>query len=497
MSGYNSSTATITNVIYRAPLTNPVNGWANTGSTLPGGNYYASTAIIGNAAYIFGGASSSVIWSAPIFNGSPNISSNPSWKTATNVSGSGGGVATGNANTSTELAYATIPGSVSNTATATWQNVVTLPAITVDGNTAIYAQIVSGLIEPCTNAANASIMVGLFEGSTQIDGNFSTFHNEDAAGNYGGYMSFNAMWPKFTPSAGSHTYTIKLLSNVCNGALISGGGYSTAYARIFLANPLLQGGNGGIQNGTTTQTANINIQSVSASSPTAVIQGASSQSANILEVKNGTGTIVFNVDPSGNIAVAGNLSVTGNVTVNGYIATPSSSMYGTSLPGSPVNGQEFYYVADATNGVVWHLRYNSASASSYKWEYLGGAPLKVERVAGLSNTGINVWGTGLVDLTIPRNGDYEYTYNVGVISNGSAGTATGNLSAQASTTTPNTAVDGYASSSMVNGGNGAAVYSKRLTGMTAGTVWRAYNLNNQQPFSYYSSSASLIPIRIN
>lgn len=46
-----------------------------------------------------------------------------------------------------------------------------------------------------------------------------------------------------------------------------------------------------------------------------------------------------------------------------------------ALPTSPVDGQEVYYVADSTNGVLWHLRYNAASASAYKWEFVGGAEL--------------------------------------------------------------------------------------------------------------------------
>lgn len=52
----------------------------------------------------------------------------------------------------------------------------------------------------------------------------------------------------------------------------------------------------------------------------------------------------------------------------------------TSLPGSPIDGQEIYYVADATNGVVWHLRYN-ASGGTYKWEFVGGPPAHYENDA--------------------------------------------------------------------------------------------------------------------
>jgi len=50
----------------------------------------------------------------------------------------------------------------------------------------------------------------------------------------------------------------------------------------------------------------------------------------------------------------------------------------SSLPSSPVNGQDCYYLADATNGVVWHLKYRSASASTFKWEYVGGGSLHAE-----------------------------------------------------------------------------------------------------------------------
>jgi hypothetical protein len=44
----------------------------------------------------------------------------------------------------------------------------------------------------------------------------------------------------------------------------------------------------------------------------------------------------------------------------------------SALPGSPVDGQECYLLADVTAGTVWHLRYRAASPSTYKWEFLGG-----------------------------------------------------------------------------------------------------------------------------
>lgn len=59
----------------------------------------------------------------------------------------------------------------------------------------------------------------------------------------------------------------------------------------------------------------------------------------------------------------------------------------TSLPANPIDGQECYYLADATNGVVWHLRYRSASGSAYKWEFLGGSGIRAELAMSESGPG--------------------------------------------------------------------------------------------------------------
>lgn len=92
-------------------------------------------------------------------------------------------------------------------------------------------------------------------------------------------------------------------------------------------------------------------------------------------------------------------------------ASPAPTV--TSLPASPVDGDEVVYVANATNGVSWRLRYRAASASSYKWEFVGGAELRSEGVGGTT------WGTWNntnslnhvntnVSLTVPLAGDYAF-----------------------------------------------------------------------------------------
>lgn len=84
----------------------------------------------------------------------------------------------------------------------------------------------------------------------------------------------------------------------------------------------------------------------------------------------------------------------------------------TTLPsgtGFPFDGQEIYFVADATNGIVWHLRYRAAASGSYKWERVGGSPLtsEVATFSNLSPTSYTNWSGPAI--TVPVAGDYEIT----------------------------------------------------------------------------------------
>jgi hypothetical protein len=109
---------------------------------------------------------------------------------------------------------------------------------------------------------------------------------------------------------------------------------------------------------------------------------------------------------------------------SGFLGPPKV----TVLPANPVDGQECYFVADAANGVVWHLRYNAtASITSYKtgtgtWEVVGGSQLIGESVVNMGvivGTTYQVIGSGLCAVTCPLMGDYDVTPYAG-----SAGTET-------------------------------------------------------------------------
>lgn len=79
-----------------------------------------------------------------------------------------------------------------------------------------------------------------------------------------------------------------------------------------------------------------------------------------------------------------------------------------ALPASPTDGQEFFYLADAANGVIWHFRYRAAAASPYKWEFVGGSPLHIGLVTVFTTTsGTPVADGTTTQIVIPFAGDYD------------------------------------------------------------------------------------------
>jgi hypothetical protein len=84
----------------------------------------------------------------------------------------------------------------------------------------------------------------------------------------------------------------------------------------------------------------------------------------------------------------------------------------SSLPSSPADGTEIYYVADAANGVVWHLKYRALDASAYKWEFIGGGSLaaSVDANDGTSSTVYVDQATPGPSITVPLAGDYDVEF---------------------------------------------------------------------------------------
>lgn len=92
----------------------------------------------------------------------------------------------------------------------------------------------------------------------------------------------------------------------------------------------------------------------------------------------------------------------------------------TALPSAPTDGQRVALLADPDQGAVWHLRYRLGSASTFKWEFLGGPPVRRVQTAALSATFGGAWQEipGL-QLVLPSRGDYEVTLSAHVLSGAS------------------------------------------------------------------------------
>lgn len=97
------------------------------------------------------------------------------------------------------------------------------------------------------------------------------------------------------------------------------------------------------------------------------------------------------------------------------------STYVTSLPSNPVDGQTVVYAADASNGVMWTLRYRAASSSSYKWEFVGGSYLgaSVATLQSTTSTTYTDLTTSGPTVTPPLSGDYAIRVEAGMTSTSS------------------------------------------------------------------------------
>lgn len=81
----------------------------------------------------------------------------------------------------------------------------------------------------------------------------------------------------------------------------------------------------------------------------------------------------------------------------------------TSLPTQPYNGQEVYFSAEPSTGVTWHLRYRAAASGSYKWEFIGGPPMRSEVATSQATTSTGFTNLATVGpvITTPLAGDYD------------------------------------------------------------------------------------------
>lgn len=181
---------------------------------------------------------------------------------------------------------------------------------------------------------------------------------------------------------------------------------------------------------------------------------------------------------------------------------PSNIPVVTALPTTGlVDGQEVYFQNSnmALDGVMWHLRYRSASAT-YKWECIGGSPWHTPAVNDSTATGTgSTWsqtigdGFQAVGRDLPLAGDYFVTWSA-VYSLAAAATVQSGVGVWR----PNDTTTPYVYVTATNYGSGQVANvsgSGRLIGCTVGRCALSYLYVAQVP-TFHQRRLSVLPIKV-
>lgn len=171
--------------------------------------------------------------------------------------------------------------------------------------------------------------------------------------------------------------------------------------------------------------------------------------------------------------------------------------YVTSLPGSPSNGDEIYLVLSAALGLLGHFRYNSGSASPYKWEAVGKQPELFDEITAIESTANGAYvalTTAGPSIALPYAGDYMVEIGAHIQSDASGGG--GNMSYDIGATG---AVDAdnithFAANTATVGFN--ASRARRKNALTAVTLTAKYNRTGAGNATFRSRWMKATPIRI-
>jgi hypothetical protein len=178
---------------------------------------------------------------------------------------------------------------------------------------------------------------------------------------------------------------------------------------------------------------------------------------------------------------------------------PAALGYGTALPGSPVDGQEYVLVDSTTNpSYQWRFRYNAGSSSAYKWEYVGGAPAYSEINTSEGTTSLTYAALTTIgpSVTLPRAGDYDVTLGTRLFASATGVTVYMSYDIGATAAADADAVTLYATS--VSGVSNSAAVSRlrRKPGLTAVSLTAKYRVDAASTGTFSARWLAAIPVRV-
>jgi hypothetical protein len=172
-----------------------------------------------------------------------------------------------------------------------------------------------------------------------------------------------------------------------------------------------------------------------------------------------------------------------------------TSLY-TSLPSNPIDGQEIRFLADAANGIVWHLRFRAVSPNTQKWEVIGGPPL-IASVAASANLAVsNTWSdlSGSPSFVMPLAGLYQVGH--GAVCANQSGTPTETQCVVACTNS-GTVSEPQGVNATGNSYGKTLMAEGTITVAAAGNVVKQqYSQNSTNPVGYSKRWMRLTPVRV-
>lgn len=177
----------------------------------------------------------------------------------------------------------------------------------------------------------------------------------------------------------------------------------------------------------------------------------------------------------------------------GGVVIPGPRKTVTSLPAEPVDGEEIDYLANATNGVVWALKYRATSASAHKWELVGGSELSSEVTANQETSSAVYVDLATVgpSVAVPLAGDYAIKMGAHLSVGASAANAVVQLFIGAAEAGKFLTVGNIALS------NGSPFVAGQVLNLTAAAVLTLkYASEGAKAVSFSRRMLSVIPIRV-
>jgi len=194
---------------------------------------------------------------------------------------------------------------------------------------------------------------------------------------------------------------------------------------------------------------------------------------------------------AGTLQTDSNLNVEGILNADGKFQLGSFYGYVTSFPSSPVDGQICILVDSKTNpSYQWMFRYNGQSASTYKWEFIGGAPWMAHGSDGVwTAMAVSANNYILPRINAPRSGDYTCVAGSQVQS-GSGVTIQLAVSAQ------NLSFSSPTATSVPPAGIANLSTGGRLNGVSGGTSMGPMIQTDSNGGNYGNSFFSIVPVRL-